>query len=134
MPKTGSPLRLTKSSNAPIKTYMTQKNIYIDVYVTAVHEISIAVTFKDTNPPGSSFLYHYVSLSNKWDIMAFMDRKTPGGENIMKYSSAGNFYNWKTMVTLHPTNIYNYVDVGDKIAKGLTKFGIEEKHNKSHLP
>jgi hypothetical protein len=62
--------------------------------------------------------------------MAFMDKKTPGGEDIMKYSSAGNFYNWKTMVTLHPTNIQNYVEVEDKITKGLTMFGIEEKHKR----
>jgi hypothetical protein len=82
---------------------MTQKNNFIDVYVTAVPKVSIVAAFKDTNPPDLSFLFdlmkmfndlaHYVSLSNKWDIMAFMDRKTPGGEDIMKYLSAGNFYN-----------------------------------------
>ncbi len=82
---------------------MTQKNNYIDVYITAVPEVSIAVKFKDTDPPGPSFLFnhmnmfndpnHQVSLSDKWDIIAFMDRKTPGVEDIMKYSSAGNFYN-----------------------------------------
>jgi hypothetical protein len=33
------------------------------------------------------------------------------------------------MVTLDPTNIQNYVEMGEKIAKGLTKFNIEEKHN-----
>jgi hypothetical protein len=58
-----------------------------------------------------------------------MDRKTPGGEDIMKFSSAGNFYNWKTMVTLHPTNIQNYAEVGDKISKEFTNFGIEKVHN-----
>ncbi len=31
---------------------------------------------------------HYVPLSNKWDIMAFIERKTLGGENIMNYPSA----------------------------------------------
>jgi hypothetical protein len=85
--------------------------------VTAVPEVSITVAFKDTNPPGPSFLFnhmnifndidHYVSLSDKWDIMAFMDRKTPGpgGADVMKYSSAGNSYNWKIMATLHPNNL-----------------------------
>ena len=34
------------------------------------------------------------------------------------------------MVTLHPTNIQNYVEVGDKIAKGFIKIGIEEKHKR----
>jgi hypothetical protein len=59
---------------------------------------------KTPPPPGPSYLFnhmkmfndqnHYVSLSNKWDIVAFMDRNTQDGENIMKYSSTGNFYNW----------------------------------------
>jgi hypothetical protein len=53
-PKTGSPPRSTKSSNAPMKTYMTQKNNYIYIYVTAVPKVSIAVAFKDTNPTGSA--------------------------------------------------------------------------------
>jgi hypothetical protein len=34
------------------------------------------------------------------------------------------------MVTLHPTNSHNYAEVGDIIAKGLTKFGIKEKLNR----
>jgi hypothetical protein len=62
--------------------------------------------------------------------MAFTDRKTPGGEDITKYLSAENFNNWKTMVTLHPTNIQNYAEVRDKIAKEFTELGIEEKHNR----
>jgi hypothetical protein len=35
---------------------MTQKNKYIDVYITAVPEVSIAVALKDITPPWSFIL------------------------------------------------------------------------------
>ncbi len=70
-----------------------------------VPEFSIAIAIKDTNPPpGPSFLFyhmkkfndeaHYGSLSNKWGITAFMDRKTPGGDDVMmmRYLSGGSTY------------------------------------------
>ncbi len=83
-----------EAPNAPMKRYMAPKNNFIDVYVTAVPEISVAIAIKDTSPPGTSFLFnhfrkfnddnHYASLSDKWGITAFMDRKTPVGDDVMK--------------------------------------------------
>jgi hypothetical protein len=32
------------------------------------------------------------SLSDKWGISAFMDRKTPGGDDVMRYLSKGSTY------------------------------------------
>ncbi len=71
------------------------------------------------------------SLSDKkWGITAFMDRKTPGGDNVMRYLSGGSTYPWKTMITLNLTEIENHAEVGTKIAKGFTKFCLDEKHNR----
>ncbi len=72
---------------------------------------------------------HYSSLSDKWGITAFMDRKTPGGDGVMRYLSGGSNYPWKTMITLNITEIENHAEVGTKIAKGFTKFCLDEKHN-----
>jgi hypothetical protein len=133
-----------KAANAPMKSFIAPKTInFIEVYLTAVPEISIATAFKDTNPPppGPSFLLnymkkfndeaHYGSLSDKWGITAFMDRKTPGGDDMMRYLSGGSTYPWKTMITLNLTEIENHDEVGTKIAKqGFTKFCLDEKHNR----
>jgi hypothetical protein len=62
--------------------------------------------------------------------LPFMDRKTPGGDDVMKYSSGGNHYNWKTMITLNLTVIDNHAELGTKLAKGLTKFCLDEKQNR----
>ena len=109
-----------EAPNAPMKRYMAPKNNFIDVYVTAVPEISVAIAIKDTSPPGPSFLFnhfrkfnddnHYASCSDKWGITAFVDRKMPVGNDVMKYSSQGSHYPWKTMITLHLTEIKNYAD------------------------
>jgi hypothetical protein len=129
-----------KAVNAPMKSVIAPKTNFIEVYVTAVPEISIAIGIKDTNPPGPSFLFnpmkkfndeaHYGSLSDKWGITAFMDRKTPGGDDVMRYLSGGSTYPWKTMITLNLTEIENHAEVGTKIAKGFTKFCLDEKHNR----
>jgi hypothetical protein len=60
-----------------------------------------------------------------------MDRKTPGGDDamMMRYLSGGSTYPWKTMITLNLTEIENHAEVGTKIAKGFTKFCLDEKHN-----
>jgi hypothetical protein len=63
-------------------------------------------------------------------ITAFMDRKTPGGDDVMRYLSGGSTYPWKTMITLNLTEIENHAEVGTKIAKGFTKFCLDEKHNR----
>jgi hypothetical protein len=52
-----------------------------------------------------------------------MDKKTPGGDDVMRYSSGGNNYPSKTMITLHLTEIKNHAEVGAKIVK------VDEKHN-----
>jgi hypothetical protein len=99
--------------------------MFIDDYITTVPKVSIAVAIKDTSPPGPLFLFnhmekfHYASLSDKRDIAAFMDRKTPGSVDIMKYSSVGNLHNWKIMVPLHDTNI----------KQRIHQYCIEETHN-----
>jgi hypothetical protein len=36
---------------------------------------------------------------------------------------------WKTMITLNLTEIENNAEIGTKIAKGFTKFCLDEKHN-----
>jgi hypothetical protein len=49
-----------------------------------------------------------------------MDRKTPGGDDVMRYLSGGSKnYPWETMITLNLTEIENHAKVGTKIAKGL---------------
>jgi hypothetical protein len=58
------------------------------------------------------------------------DRKTPGGDDVMRYLSGGSTYPWKTMITLHLTEFENHAEVGTKIAKGFTKFCLDEKHNR----
>ncbi len=93
-----------------------------------------------TSPPGPSFLFnhlkkindeaHYGSVSDKWGITALMDRKTPGGDDVMRYLSGGSTYPWKTMITLNLTEIENHAEVGTEIAKGFTKFYLDEKHNR----
>jgi hypothetical protein len=60
-----------------------------------------------------------------------MDRKTPGGDNVMRYLSGGSIYSWKTMITLNLTEIENHAEVGTKIAKGFTKLCLDEKHIRS---
>ncbi len=42
-----------KAANAPMKSFIAPKTNFIEVYVTAVPEISIAIAIKDTNPPQS---------------------------------------------------------------------------------
>jgi hypothetical protein len=102
-----------------------------------VPEISIAIAIRDTSPPGPSFLFnhlrkfneeaHYGSLSDKWGITAFMDRKSPGGDDMMRYLSGESNYPWKTMITLNLTEIENHAEVGTKIANGFTKLCLDEK-------
>ena len=131
---------LMKAVNAPMKSLIAPNTNFIEVYVTAVPEVSIAIAIKDTSPPGPSFLFnpmkkfndeaHYGSLSDKWGITAFMDRKTPGGDDVMRYLSGGSTYPWKTMITLNLTEIENHAEVGTKIAKGFTEFCLDEKHNR----
>ena len=85
-----------------MKSVIAPKTNFIEVYVTAVPEISTAIGIKDTNPPGPSFLFNpmkkfsdearYGSLSDKWGITAFMDRKTPGGDDVMRYLFGGSTY------------------------------------------
>ncbi len=54
---------------------------------------------------------------------------TPGGDDMMRYLSGGGTYPWKTMITLNLTEIKNHAEVGTIIAKGFTKFCLDEKHN-----
>ncbi len=49
---------------------------------------------------------------------------------MMRYLSGGSTYPWKTMITLNLTEIENHAEVGTKIAKGFTKFCLDEKHNR----
>ena len=53
MPKTGSPPRSMKAANAPMKSLIAPKTDFIDIYVTAVPEISVAIAIKDTSPPNA---------------------------------------------------------------------------------
>ncbi len=48
----------------------------------------------------------------------------------MRYLSGGSTYPWKTRITLNLTEIENHAEVGTKIAKGFTKFCLDEKHNR----
>ncbi len=126
-----------KAANAPMKKYMAPKNNFIDVYVTAVPEISIAIAIKDTSPPGPSFLFnhfrkfnddnHYASLSDKQGITAFMDGTMPVGDDVMKYSSQESHYPWNTMITLHLTEIENHAEVGN--CQRIHQILFDEKHN-----
>ena len=52
---------------------------------------------------------HYGSLADNWGVIvtAFMDRKTPGGDDVMRYSSGGSNYPWKTTFTLNFTEFDN---------------------------
>ena len=139
MPNTGSPPRSTKAANAPMKSLIAPKTDFIDIYVTAVPEISVAIVIKDTSLPGPSFLFnhmkkineeaHYDSLSEKWGNTAFVGRKTPGGDDVMRYLSGGSNYAWKTMIILNLTEIENHAEVGTKTTKGFTKFCLDVKHN-----
>ena len=61
-------------------------------------------------------------------ITAFIDSKTPGVDDVMKYSSGGNHYPWKPLIILTLTETENHA-VGTKLAKGFTKFCLDEKHN-----
>jgi hypothetical protein len=58
-----------------------------------------------------------------------MDRKTPGGDDVMRYLSGGSTRPWKTMSTLNLTEIENHAEVGTKIAIGFTIFCLDEKQN-----
>ncbi len=70
MPKIGSPPRSMKAANAPMKSFISPKTInFVEVYVTAVPEISIAIAIKDTNPPGPSFLFNHMKKFNDEPIM-----------------------------------------------------------------
>ncbi len=70
MPKTGSPpIQDLKAANAPMKSFIAPKTKFIEVYVTAVPEISIAIAIKDTNPPGPSFLFNHMKKSMMKPIM-----------------------------------------------------------------
>ena len=52
------------------------------------------------------------------------------GDDVMKYSSGGNHYPWKTLITLlNLTDIENNAKVGTKLAKEFTKFCLDENHN-----
>ncbi len=59
-----------------------------------------------------------------------MDRKTPGGDDVMRYLSGGSTYPRKTIITLNLTEIKNHAEVGTKSAKGFTKFCLDDKHNR----
>jgi hypothetical protein len=59
-----------------------------------------------------------------------MDRKTPGGDDVMRYLSGGSTYPGKTMITLNLNEIENHDEVGTKIANGFTKFCLDKKHNR----
>jgi hypothetical protein len=48
----------------------------------------------------------------------------------MRYLSGGSTHPWKTMLTLNLTEIENHAEIGTKIAKGFTKFCLDEKHNR----
>jgi hypothetical protein len=50
---------------------------------------------------------HCGPFPDNWGVAvtAFMDRKTPGGDDVMRYSSGGSNYPWKTMITLNFTEI-----------------------------
>ncbi len=74
---------------------------------------------------------HYGSLSDNWGVTvtAFMDKKTPGGDDVMRYSSGGSNYPWKTRITLQFTEFENHAEVGPKITKGFTKFCLDDEHN-----
>ena len=41
--KTGSPPRSMKAANTPLKSFIAPKTNFIDVYVTAIPEISVAI-------------------------------------------------------------------------------------------
>ncbi len=69
MPKTGSPPRSMKAANAPMKSFIAPKANCIDVYVTAVPEISIAIEIKYASPPGPSFLFNHMKKSMMKPIM-----------------------------------------------------------------
>ena len=119
---------------------MALKNNFIDVLSLRYPKSPLQSQLKTLPPPGLSFLFnhiekindanHYTSLSDKWGITAFMDRKSPGGDDVMKYSFQGIYYPWKTMITLDLTDIENHAKAGTKLAKGFTKFCLDEKHNR----
>ena len=69
MPNTGSPPRSTKAANAPMKSLIAPKTDFIDIYVTAVPEISVAIVIKDTSLPGPSFLFNHMKKSMRKPIM-----------------------------------------------------------------
>ncbi len=59
-----------KAANAPMKSFIAPKTInFIEVYVTVVPKISIAIAIKDTNPPGPSFLFNPMKKSMMKPIM-----------------------------------------------------------------
>ncbi len=60
-----------KAVNAPMKSFISPKTNFIEVYVTAVPEISIAIGIKDTNPPGPSFLFNPMKKFNDEAHMVF---------------------------------------------------------------
>ena len=56
-------------ANAPMKTYIVPNNNYIDVYVTAIPEIFVAIAMNDTTPPGPSYLCNHMKKSMMKPIM-----------------------------------------------------------------
>ncbi len=48
---------------------------------------------------------------------------------MIRYLSGGSNYPWKTMITLNLTEIEHHAEVVTKIAKGFTRFCLNEKHN-----
>ena len=53
-----------------MKSFIVPKTInLIEIYVTVVPEISIAIAIKDTNPPGPSFLFNHMKKINDKPIM-----------------------------------------------------------------
>jgi hypothetical protein len=74
MPKTGRFPRSMKAANAPMKSFITPKTNFSDVYVTVVPEISVAISIKDTSPPGLSFLFNHMenSMMKKPIVVLFL--------------------------------------------------------------
>jgi hypothetical protein len=48
-----------------------------------------------------------------------MDRKTPGGDDLMRYLSGGSTYPWKTMIALNLTEIEYHAEAGTVLSGKL---------------
>ena len=77
MPKTGSPPRSMKDANSPMKSFITPKTNFIDVYVTAIPEISIAIAIKDTSPPPSILFNHMKIFMKPIMVLSLTNGESP---------------------------------------------------------